>query len=177
MAFGSTRNLELGYNCLEASNLTNGGIVPIRRYVDLDGTLAHFEKWDGPTVIGKPIPKMVQKVKKWLAQGDKITIFTSRIYPDGKFTQPEECEAAKNEVENWCVRFLGVKLDVTYQKGVFDILYDDRAEHIVLNTGETTEERLLGLIGYMRSPHNSNDTGILDFIVKYLKEIVDAQNE
>jgi hypothetical protein len=151
--------------------------MPVTRYVDLDGTLAHFEKWEGPTIIGNPVPKMVQKVKGWLDNGDEVKVFTSRIYPNAIYTKPEECEAAKKAIEDWCVKYIGLKLDVTYEKGLFQIGFDDRMEHIVPNTGETTEERLLGLIGYMRKPPNSNDTGILDFIVRYLKEVVSGQTE
>ena len=151
--------------------------MPAIRYVDLDGTLAQFDKWNGPTSIGKPVYKMVQKVKKWLARGDKVVIFTSRIYPDINFTKANECEAAKKAVEDWCVKHVGTKLEVTCNKGLFEILYDDRGEHIVKNTGETTEERLLGLVSYMRKPPNSNDTGILDFVVKYLNEVVAGQSE
>ena len=34
--------------------------------VDLDGTLAHYDKWRGVEHIGKPVPVMLERVKKWL---------------------------------------------------------------------------------------------------------------
>lgn len=47
--------------------------------VDLDGTLAHYEKGKfDPEVIGLPIPKMLDRVKQWLADGDEVVIFTAR---------------------------------------------------------------------------------------------------
>jgi hypothetical protein len=47
--------------------------------VDLDGTLAQYGKWAGIYYIGKPIPLMMARVKKWLAQGKDIRIFTARV--------------------------------------------------------------------------------------------------
>ncbi len=46
--------------------------------VDLDGTLAHYDEFRGKDHIGKPIPKMMERVKKWLDEGQKIVIFTAR---------------------------------------------------------------------------------------------------
>ena len=147
------------------------------RYVDLDGTLAFYDVWRGPTVIGNPIPRMVQKVKGWLSNGDKVIVFTTRISPKSSFTKPEECAAAKKAVEEWCVKYIGVPLEVTSEKGFFDIVYDDKAEHIVPDTGKTSEETLLETILSLRKTKNSNDTGILDWIVRYLVDNVERQNE
>jgi hypothetical protein len=155
--------------------------MSITRYIDLDGTLAHYDGWKGVTVIGPPIPKMLLKVNKWLAQGDTVKIFTTRVSPDSRtsptLTKPEEVEVAKKAVEDWCVKWLGVALEVTSEKGFFDITYDDKAEHIVSNTGETKEERMLGMIERMRQWPNHNDTGILEYVIQMLKLIVKDQNE
>lgn len=45
----------------------NGGWIG----VDLDGTLAEYHGWDDGR-IGAPIPKMVQRVKQWLAEGKEV---------------------------------------------------------------------------------------------------------
>jgi len=37
--------------------------------VDLDGTLAHYEGFKGAQHIGEPISPMVERVKRWLAEG------------------------------------------------------------------------------------------------------------
>lgn len=44
--------------------------------VDLDGTLAKSRS-DG--LIGDPVKKMVDRVKKWHSKGIKVVIFTSRL--------------------------------------------------------------------------------------------------
>ena len=49
--------------------------------VDLDGTLAEYDKWVSPTHIGKPILRMVKRVQKWLAEGRQVKIMTARVYP------------------------------------------------------------------------------------------------
>lgn len=46
--------------------------------VDLDGTLAHYDKWQGPHHIGPPIPRMLERVNDWLALGLTVKIFTAR---------------------------------------------------------------------------------------------------
>lgn len=37
--------------------------------VDLDGTLAHYDHWRGNDHVGEPIPRMLARVKQWLAEG------------------------------------------------------------------------------------------------------------
>ena len=46
--------------------------------VDLDGTLAEYHGWnDGK--IGEPIQLMVERVKRWLAEGKSVRIMTARV--------------------------------------------------------------------------------------------------
>jgi hypothetical protein len=45
-----------------------------------DGTLAHYDKWQGQyNKVGAPIPLMVSQVKDWLKRGYKVSIFTARL--------------------------------------------------------------------------------------------------
>jgi 16S rRNA C967 or C1407 C5-methylase (RsmB/RsmF family) len=145
------------------------------RFVDLDRTLAHFDVWEGPTHIGEPIPEMLKKVKTWLANGDKITIFTARISPDSRYTKLADVEAATKAVKKWCVKHLGQELGVTCQKTMFDVLLDDRAEHIDANTGMTREERLAKTIREWREEKKMNDTQIVAAILFHLDAIVRQQ--
>lgn len=46
--------------------------------VDLDGTLAEYHGW-GDDSIGAPVPKMLARVKKWLAEGQEVRIVTARV--------------------------------------------------------------------------------------------------
>ncbi|KKL79828.1 hypothetical protein LCGC14_2010920 [marine sediment metagenome] len=45
---------------------------------DLDGTLAEYHGWDDGK-IGKAIPKMLERVKKWIADGQEVRIVTARV--------------------------------------------------------------------------------------------------
>lgn len=94
--------------------------------MDLDATLAHYEGWNNG-VIGPPIPRMVERVKQWLAEGWDVRIFTARVC-DG---QPDD------DIREWCKRHIGQELPVTCRKD-FELvaLYDDRAFRVAKNTGE-----------------------------------------
>ena len=46
--------------------------------VDLDGTLAVAEPWQGFEHIGKPVPNMLKRVKIWIQMGYRVKILTAR---------------------------------------------------------------------------------------------------
>lgn len=95
--------------------------------VDLDETLAEYSHKQSMSEIGKPIPKMVARIKNWLTQGIEVRIFTARA------SIPELIPP----IEAWCLLHIGVKLKVTNQKdfGTLEI-WDDRAVRVRPNTGE-----------------------------------------
>src|SRR5687767_12144507 len=66
--------------------------------VDLDGTLAYYDGWKGPGHIGKPVPAMAKRVRKWLEQGCDVRIFTARA------CEPERV----HYIEAWCETHFGV---------------------------------------------------------------------
>lgn len=106
--------------------------------VDLDGTLAQYFHGDihrnGQTYIGSPIPRMVDQVKQWLAEGRTVKIFTARIA--GK--SGEENDLIRETIQQWCDRNIGQILEITNVKDRnMEVLYDDRAVGIVPNTGMT----------------------------------------
>lgn len=94
--------------------------------VDLDGTLAMYDHWRGVEHIGEPIPLMMERVKRWIAQGVEVRIFTARACQ----------EDAIPYVYQWCVEHIGQPLKVTNQKdyGMIE-LWDDRAVGVVFNKG------------------------------------------
>ena len=47
--------------------------------VDLDGTLAQADPWQGFEHIGKPIPNMMKRVKIWLELGYRVKIVTAGL--------------------------------------------------------------------------------------------------
>lgn len=105
--------------------------------VDLDGTLAKYDGWKGAHHIGAPIPKMVARVKNWLANGQEVKIFTARVSSQNNVLNRF---VAIHTIEDWCLKYLGKKLPITATKD-FDMteLYDDRAIQIVQNTGERVD--------------------------------------
>jgi len=116
--------------------------------VDLDGTLAeHYWPQDGPfefNRIGAPVPRMVARVKSWLAEGKDVRIFTARA--DGgevaiamgasmgeHFRDVDRIVAI---IQAWTLEHIGVKLSVTNKKdyGMIE-LWDDRAYRVIMNQG------------------------------------------
>lgn len=96
--------------------------------VDLDGTLAQYDGWQGPTHIGPPVPAMLERVKQWLEAGLDVRIFTARVC--------RKDFAVEYAIRQWCLEHLGQELPVTNQKdyGLVE-LWDDRAVGVIPNTG------------------------------------------
>jgi hypothetical protein len=111
--------------------------------VDLDGTLAEYDGWKGENHIGAPVLAMVERVKKWLADGVKVKIFTARVCITGGYSEVSEKRAdldfATNQTEiikAWCLEHVGQELEVTCVKDFAMIeLWDDRAIQVVPNKG------------------------------------------
>ncbi len=99
--------------------------------VDLDGTLAHYEGWKDDGEIGKPIPKMVTRVKRWLREGRTVKIMTARV------ANPQDRAMEVRRIKQWCQEHLGEALPVTHEKDMGLVeLWDDRAVEVRINTGE-----------------------------------------
>ena len=99
--------------------------------VDLDGTLAEYDGWQGEEHVGEPIAPMVARVREWLSEGHDVRIFTARAFT----------ASAVPPIEAWCLRHLGKVLRVTNVKE-HDVneIWDDRAIQVERNTG-----RVLGV--------------------------------
>ena len=94
--------------------------------VDLDGTLADSTVWKGLEYIGKPIPRMKQRVLDWIAAGYTIKIITARA-SDANGIAP---------VVRWLEENGFPSLEVTNEKDFQMIeLWDDRAIQVITNTG------------------------------------------
>lgn len=110
--------------------------------VDLDGTLAHYDGWKGPEHIGEPVPAMLERVKRWLAEGREVRIFTARVHG----LKGVELQRVTVSIFTWCARHIGVVLDVTCIKDPAMIeLWDDRAVQVRANTGEPVGYSTRGL--------------------------------
>ena len=105
--------------------------------VDLDSTLATFDEWEGPEVIGELIPRMGIRVRAWLAMGDRVDIFTARVHPSHG---PEEVEIGTRAVKKWFVDLFGVEPIVTCQKDPeWEDIWDDKTVQVIPNTGERAD--------------------------------------
>jgi hypothetical protein len=106
--------------------------------VDLDGTLAHYDGWNDKTHIGLPIQIMVDRVQRWIFMGYDVRIFTARV------SEPDA--AVREAIQDWCYKYIGVRLPVTNVKD-FDMLelWDDRAVQVTKNTGIPVGESTRGL--------------------------------
>lgn len=117
--------------------------------VDLDGTLAYYDKWRGPEHIGEPIPKMVERVLHWMQHGPEVRIMTARVSP-GKGDE-DVCRAA---IEKWLEKHVYARLPasfvdapvpfpflkLTHEKDYKMIeLWDDRCVQVIPNTGERAD--------------------------------------
>ena len=116
--------------------------------VDLDGTLAEYHGWNGGE-IGAPVPLMVERVKKWLAEGVTVKIMTARVSILGGYSvesnKTANSDFAKEQtklIQDWCLEHIGSVIEVTYCKDFLMIeLWDDRAIQIIPNTGRRADGR------------------------------------
>ena len=116
--------------------------------VDLDGTLAEYHGFV-EDVIGPPIPLMLARVKRWLAEGWEVRIMTARVGPlDTRLLEdtPTKIEKIRTMIEDWCEEHLGVRLQVTNEKDYNMMeLWDDRAVQVEMNTGRLLGQSTRGL--------------------------------
>lgn len=104
--------------------------------VDLDGTLAKYDGWQGPDHVGEPIEPMVALVKDWLLSGKDVRIFTARVSTDGSAKRNGEVRTATWAIRDWCAKHLGRELPITCSKDFgMQVLYDDRCVQVESNTG------------------------------------------
>lgn len=95
--------------------------------VDLDGTLAYFDSWQGIDHIGKPIPTMVKRIEHWIEQGHKVKIVTARA----------SIQEGIPPVERWLKKYKLPPLEVTCSKDFYMLeLWDDRAVQVIPNIGK-----------------------------------------
>ncbi len=103
--------------------------------VDLDGTLCEYSTWKNMGVaIGRPVPAMVERVKRWLASGTDVKIFTARACEDN-WNAAQDIPAIKE----MCVNLFGKELEITCKKDfAMAQLWDDRCVTVEHNTGYRT---------------------------------------
>jgi hypothetical protein len=105
--------------------------------VDLDGTLAHDSRQEnkGLGEIGSPIKPMLNRLKKWIAEGKTVKIFTARA------SSPKQVVMIKK----WLASYGLPELEVTNVKDLRMIeLWDDRCVQVMTNSGEPINRNAAG---------------------------------
>lgn len=115
--------------------------------VDFDATLSHYEHFEGPEVLGPPIPEMVKKIKQLLADGVPVVIFSARVNPsDANADDAMSATLSYVAIANWCQKVFGQVLPITHEKSRhFTEIWDDRAVQVVPNTGVFVAELMESL--------------------------------
>jgi hypothetical protein len=105
--------------------------------VDLDGTLAEYTGWVHEFSIGEPIFAMVERIKRWRADGIEVRIFTARVAADNR---GRDVAAIERAIKQWCDKHIGLDLPVTNVKdfGMIE-LWDDRCVQVIPNTGRRAD--------------------------------------
>lgn len=103
---------------------------------DLDGTLAYYDKWRGHKHIGKPIKNMVDKLKRDVANGSRVKIFTARVSVESMRLGGYAYFEAILPIHKWCKKNLGFIPEITCVKDCFCVkYYDDSAVPVFRNMG------------------------------------------
>lgn len=130
--------------------------------VDFDGTLARegdtmrFERGK-PFPAGAPVPAMVARVKRWLAEGQAVRIITARMAPD-RYHFGDTPEQQRALIEAWCLEHIGQALPVQAHKCYLMLeLWDDRAVGVSRNTGEPHCCSMHGCDGLLACVVNEDD--------------------
>jgi 2'-5' RNA ligase len=122
---------------MRAKDVHAGGAVPHSDEwigFDLDKTLAHYDTYKGPTVIGQPIQKMVDRAKQHIKDGDDVRVLTARVSDD-------KGGVARKAIQDWTEKHIGKRLEITDRKDQhMKKLYDDRAVQVVPNEGTVVGE-------------------------------------
>lgn len=114
--------------------------------VDFDGTLAEYHEGQDIFTLGEPIPDMLFRVKKWVADGKTVKIVTARAASSGSTNDDGVVDNASFAlqqvvlIQSWLVKHLGFALEVTACKDFrMTELWDDRAIQVVPNTGKRAD--------------------------------------
>lgn len=102
--------------------------------IDFDATLAEHTRGTHGAPLGPPISLMAERVRRWLARGHDVRIFTARVCSLQPVSEILEQETL---IQAWCVEHLGQALPVTAEKDYHMwVLFDDRAVAVSPNTGQ-----------------------------------------
>jgi hypothetical protein len=105
---------------------SNKGLPKIWTGVDLDGTLAYYDRMSSYDEVGEAVPAMLALVKKMINNGIRVKIFTARVQ------DPEQLPI----IQKWLKDNGLPELEITNIKDYnMRRLYDDRCIQVERNTG------------------------------------------
>ena len=104
--------------------------------VDLDGTLAEYNGFQGHDLIGEPVPAMKERVMRWHDAGIKVKIFTARVGGDDD-DGIAGVARARFYIAKWLDENGFPPFEITCKKDYCMVeLYDDRCVQVEFNTGK-----------------------------------------
>lgn len=117
---------------------------------DLDACIAYYDHYRGDAHIGEPIWPMVNLMRKFIADGRRVKIFTARVSPAAivgrnpsiKTQEGIEKELTKivQAIVDWSLQNIGSLVPITATKDYEMITcYDDRCIQIVPNEGRRAD--------------------------------------
>lgn len=131
--------------------------------VDMDGTLARYDDKALPwNVFGPPIPKMVERMRRWIWEDKRVVIVTARVFPyihdfpsnvanDALYIE-QRCLVTGDRftigdmlqvIRDYTKEHVGVPLEATCAKDYRMLqLWDDRAIQVIPNTGVVVSDEL-----------------------------------
>lgn len=105
---------------------------------DFDGVISTYDGWKGFDILGKPIPEVIEAMKKLKEKGYYIIIFTTRLFTPkikewlDKYKVPyDEFNTNKNNPPHTSI------------KPVYHAFIDDRAVNFNIKTNKLSTEELI----------------------------------
>jgi len=120
--------------------------------VDLDGTLAKFDEWQGVDHFGDPFPGAVEFTKK-LSDFFDVCIYTCRC--NEKINPPEKSNLLKNRVRDWLDEHGFVYSHIYAEQGkpIAHAYIDDKGISCQPDlNGEEAYNMVLRILGVLGSP-------------------------
>ncbi|MBU2628675.1 MAG: hypothetical protein KKE61_08660 [Proteobacteria bacterium] len=117
---------QIGSQENEFNDLEHKKLPKIWTGVDLDGTLAYYDRLSSSDKIGEPVPAMITLVKKMIHNGIRVKIFTARAQ------DPDQLPI----IRKWLKDNDLPELEITNIKDYYTHrIYDDRCIQVERNTG------------------------------------------
>lgn len=135
--------------------------------VDFDRTLATYDgQWrDGSLAHHRPVPAMVERVRRWLDSGIEVRIVTARV--------ADESVAAdqRARIGEWLREHVGMTLDIQSGKDRFMTeLWDDSVVAVERNTGRRLSPSAIEH-DVNSAPVRSESASVVEILLKHRPDL------